>query len=94
MSKNDTGKPKWHLLRGMFGALDCVIRVREYGVHKYGDPDNWLLVEDGERRYVNAAMRHLARVIEGEHADPESGLPHLAHAACSVLFALALERPS
>lgn len=88
--KSDTGKPQWHLLRGMLGALDDVLRVRAYGVEKYGDPDNWLTVTDGHRRYVDAACRHLSRVLDGEHIDPESGLPHLAHAACSVLFALAM----
>lgn len=87
--KSDTGKPQWWLLRGMFAALDYLTFVREYGVKKYKDPDNWQNVEDGERRYVDAAFRHLAKHANGERVDPESGLLHLGHAFCSVGFALA-----
>jgi hypothetical protein len=87
--KSDTGKPQWWLLRGMIPAIDYVMLVREYGVKKYKDPDNWLTVTDGHRRYVDAACRHLSRVVDGESIDPESGLLHLGHAACSALFALA-----
>lgn len=85
-SKHDEGKPDMTLLT-MLPALVAVVRVLEYGAQKYGR-DNWQRVEDGERRYCAAALRHLLAHAYGERLDPESGLPHLAHAACSVLFAL------
>lgn len=34
--------------------------------------------------YYDAAMRHLMQWWEGEDIDPDSGLPHLAHALASV----------
>jgi Domain of unknown function (DUF5664) len=87
--KHDSGKPQWHLLRGMFQAVDEVMRVRAFGVEKYKDPDNWLNVEDGERRYTEAAIRHFTAALDGKERDEESGLLHLAHGSCSALFALA-----
>lgn len=39
-----------------------------------------------------AAMRHLAARAEGVLVDEESGLPHLAHAVCSLLFAMHFDR--
>jgi hypothetical protein len=38
-----------------------------------------------------AALRHLIRWWRGEKIDPDSGLPHLAHAACSIFFLLEKE---
>lgn len=83
--KDDAGKARWRLFP--WTAAKIVLNVLEHGAKKYGE-DNWKLVQDGERRYVDAAMRHLVAHISGEEMDEESGLPHLAHAACSVLFAI------
>lgn len=86
--KDDTGKHLWTLFpwRGAILALGVI----EYGARKYS-PSNWVRVlqaEDGENRYVNAAQRHLVAHMTGERLDPETGLPHLAHAVCSLLFIL------
>jgi hypothetical protein len=43
-------------------------------------------------RLLAAAMRHLSAWALGQHSDPESGLPHLAHASCCVLMLLALTK--
>lgn len=90
--KNDSGKPKMSMLfsKALKPAIISVIRVLEYGAVKYPGEDNWAKVEDGVNRYRDAALRHLSDHCTGARTD-ESGLPHLAHAACSVLFALALE---
>ena len=85
--KDDAGKGRPSLLP--WDALNYVVGVLEFGARKYA-PDAWRGVPDGERRYLDAAMRHLVSHLLGEKTDDESGLPHLAHCACSVLFALAL----
>ena len=87
--KDDAGKVDLSLLP--FAALEGVARVLEFGAAKYA-PHAWRHVEDGHHRYVNAALRHLHAHAKGELNDPETGLPHLAHAACSILFALELPR--
>jgi hypothetical protein len=86
--KDDAGKDPWDLLPTH--ALRCVVRVLAFGARKYA-PDAWRHVPDARRRYYAAALRHVTSWWEGEHADPESGEPHLAHAACCLLFLLALE---
>jgi hypothetical protein len=48
--------------------------------------DNWRKVDQLERRYMGAAMRHLNAFRQGETLDAESGLHHLAHAMCCLAF--------
>lgn len=80
--KYDEGKTLWHLLP-IEGAED-MLKVMEYGAKKYGDY-NWYLGMDWHRLF-NAGIRHLTAWWRGEEKDPESGLPHLAHASCCVLM--------
>lgn len=87
--KDDAGKPRWSLIPDR--AMEDVVKVLTYGARKYGD-DNWREVEDGPRRYYDAAMRHVVAHRQGIRLDDESGLPHLAHAVASLLFIMALER--
>lgn len=85
--KDDTGKPQMRLLP--WAALVEVARVMTWAVVHKPNPypvDNWKGVE--AQRYEDAALRHLSAHLEGERNDPESGLSHLAHAACCVLFLL------
>lgn len=86
--KRDGGKPRWDLLP--YDALGPVVDVLTFGASKY-DPWNWLHVADANDRYFSALQRHLVAWKLGERLDPESGLPHLAHAGCCLLFLLALE---
>lgn len=81
--KYDGAKPRFSLLP--LGPLGDVVSVLEYGARKYAE-DNWQKVSNPRTRYFDAAMRHLLAWRGGERLDPESGLPHLAHAACSLLF--------
>lgn len=85
--KNDQGKVRWSTLP--HDALVEVIHVLEYGAQRYGE-NNWCLVENARRRYFDAALRHLWAWYGGQDKDEESGRYHLAHAACCVLFLLAL----
>lgn len=87
--KADDGKPRWDLLP--MAQVGHVVDVLTFGARKYV-PDAWKVVPGGQSRYYAAAMRHLAAWHSGEAADPESGLPHLAHAACCILYLLWFER--
>lgn len=81
--KFDDGKTQYHLMP--VTALETVNRVLMHGAQKYGD-GNWRNVENAEQRYFNAAMRHMQAWLNNEETDPESGLPHLAYAVCSLMF--------
>ena len=85
--KSDAGKPDPSLLPPR--ALLAVSRVLSKGAEKYGR-DNWHKV-DVRSRYVGALLRHVLAWMGGQDKDPDSGEPHLAHAACCVLFLLELE---
>ena len=87
-AKADAGKPilTWVPMQIVWDIAD----VRRYGNEKYGSPDNWKTVEP--ERHFEAFLRHVVKAWDGDHmtVDPESGLLHLAHAACDLAFFLAL----
>jgi hypothetical protein len=89
--KYDQGKPRWALLP--WREVTDIVRVLTWGCTPIGQggkgypPDNWKRVDDGRRRYFEAAVRHITDWHQGERLDPQSKLPHLAHAACCLLFA-------
>ncbi|WP_264041499.1 dATP/dGTP diphosphohydrolase domain-containing protein [Pectobacterium carotovorum] len=82
-SKNDAGKWRFSLLP--LSAIISVIAVLEFGAQKYA-VDNWKSVPDARQRYFDASIRHITAWWQGEQIDSESGLPHLAHAVCCLLF--------
>lgn len=87
MPKHDAGKLRFSLLP--WDCVTLVVRVLEFGASKYGANNYQKLDNDTSRiRYRDAAFRHLVLWQQGEWLDEESGLPHAAHAACSVLIAL------
>jgi len=81
--KYDSGKLNWSLMP--FGALQEVVKVLEFGSKKYA-PNNWQYVDNADERYWNAAMRHLIAYKTESETDSETGLSHLAHAICCMLF--------
>lgn len=83
-AKADKGKLELSLVNPEL--VKAVAEVRMYGTEKYGDSENWRKVEP--KRYVDALYRHLLAYIEGNEADEESGLSHLAHMACNISFLL------
>ena len=83
--KHDTGKARFSLIP--LPALQEVMKVLEHGAEKY-EVDNWKRIDDFENRYYDAIFRHLFAYKNGEVLDKESGINHLAHAACGVLFLL------
>lgn len=86
-AKADAGKPRPTLVP--VSLIEAVASIREYGVAKYHDPDNWKKVEP--QRYKDAAYRHWLAYLKGEKLDPESGLPHLHHCACNLAFLIEME---
>jgi hypothetical protein len=82
-AKSDEGKARLSLVPS--GIIYAVARIREYGVKKYHDPENWKKVEP--ERYRDAMYRHmLAYIDDPKGVDEESGLPHLWHLACNAAF--------
>ena len=79
--KFDGEKPDYSLVP--FAALDEVVKVLTYGAKKY-DRFNWEKVE--RHRYEAAALRHISAYMQGEKYDPETGINHMAHAVCSLMF--------
>lgn len=89
--KYDGGKPRMDLLlSGCPNALEQVSAILTFGAQKYA-AHSWQTVSQGEERYLAALLRHLTAHGKGEVNDLESGMSHLAHAACNALFILELE---
>lgn len=82
--KQDAGKPKLSLCP--LGIIEEISRVREFGNKKY-PLDSWKQVDPG--RYLDAALRHLYACADQHDLTSraeDSGLLHLAHAACNIAF--------
>jgi hypothetical protein len=87
--KYDNDKPQWSLMQ--WGALTEVVDVLTYGAKKYA-PDNWKKVPNARQRYIDAGFRHFTAYAGGEKHDSETGMSHLAHAMCCMLFLLAFDK--
>lgn len=61
--------------------------ILTFGAKKY-KPNNWQTLSDPQNRYYSAAMRHLLAWRAGELKDKESGISHILHAACNLMFML------
>lgn len=84
-AKLDAGKLKTSFaISQFFKALGEVNRVSSYGAGKY-TRNGWREVQEGESRYMEALLRHLAAHCNGEYLDEESGLTHVAHMAWNAL---------
>jgi hypothetical protein len=65
-----------------------IARVMGHGAEKYGI-GNWQTAAWDDRarlEYESAMLRHLYADAIGEPTDPDSGLPHKAHAAASAMI--------
>jgi hypothetical protein len=71
-------------------AMNQTAAVLKFGAQKYA-AHNWR-AGFAWSRPLAAAMRHLTAFNDGEDRDPESGLSHLAHAACCIMFLLEFEK--
>lgn len=80
--KDKQHKPPIHLI--LWKPLRWLIKIRIYGSKKYPDAENYKKVDYLD--WYDACMRHLIAWAEGERLDPESGLPHTAHALCNLCY--------
>lgn len=62
-------------------ALEQLVRVYTHGAAKYSDVNYLKGGGMSYRRILAALMRHVEAFRAGETDDPDSGLPHMAHAA-------------
>jgi hypothetical protein len=81
--KFDHEKPPLSLISSIW--INGVGQVLAFGCKKYG-AHNW---RNGLElsRLLSAALRHIFAFIGGEDLDPETGLNHLDHASCCLMFA-------
>jgi len=86
--KFDVDKLPLHLLSTE--AMNQTAAVLKFGAQKYAE-HNWRKGFAWSRP-LSAAMRHITAFNDGEDCDPESGLSHLAHAACCIMFLLEFEK--
>lgn len=86
--KQDGGKPRLDLIAPEF--LFGTAEVLRFGADKYAER-NW---EKGMSwgRCFGAMMRHMWAWWSGEATDKETGLSHLWHAACCLMFLIAYEQ--
>jgi hypothetical protein len=84
--KHDSGKLRLDLIHPAF--MEQLGQAMTYGANKYSD-DNYLTGEGLTYRRLYASLqRHLLAWYARKDIDPESGLPHLAHAAGALLMLL------
>ncbi len=88
--KFDNGKTRYDLYP--LDAYEGCTKVLTFGAQKY-TPNGWKSVPDAKNRYYAALVRHLnAQKIYTDNGgiglalDEESGLPHLDHAQCCLVF--------
>ena len=87
--KFDDAKPLMSLLSPWF--TEDIAKVLTIGAKKYA-VDNWKIVPNARQRYSDALLRHINAYLKGEQNDPETGLPHLCHAACNLMFLYEFDR--
>lgn len=80
--KFDQDKVMMELVRPEF--TEGVAKVLTFGAKKYA-ANNWMKGLT-YTRIIGAMKRHLAEIEKGVFYDPESGLPHIDHVGCCVMF--------
>ena len=85
--KFDQDKTEYHYLSPI--ALEKLSQVLTFGAKKY-EAHNW---RKGFKwsRLISACFRHLYAWMSGDTYDKETGLSHLAHAMCCLMFLLEFE---
>lgn len=84
LKKFDKGKNMLQLIDPMW--IEDLGKVLTMGALKYGI-ENWKNIDNESRpKVIGAILRHIIAYLKGDVVDKESGLPHLAHAQCNMMF--------
>jgi Domain of unknown function (DUF5664) len=75
-----TTKRRYELIEPEFLAV--LADVMTWGLTKY-PKDNWKHVD---LNHMGSILRHIEAHRNGQILDPESGLPHLAHATARIMM--------
>lgn len=71
--------------------IEEVAKVFTFGAKKYS-PNNWKgFTKEQQDEILGSLLRHILEYQKGNKLDSESGLHHLAHAACNISFILYFE---
>jgi hypothetical protein len=82
--KHDSGKAPLDLIP--YEAQVAIAKVLDFGARKYAR-GNWTNGIEYSR-LIAAAQRHIGLYNSGQDLDEESGLNHIAHAGCCLMFLL------
>jgi len=82
--KYDDGKIRLDLISTL--AEEEIARVLTFGAKKYS-AHNWRLGLPWSK-LLRAARGHINSFMRGEDLDDETGIVHLAHAGCCIMFLL------
>lgn len=80
--KKDGGKRRVDLLdpAWLLGTADVLeFGANKYAAHKWAEGMDW-------SRVYGALLRHMLAWWSGEEIDPETGLSHMYHASCCIMF--------
>jgi len=66
-------------------AFEDMAKVLDYGAKKYSK-DNWKKGYVNKFSAIDSLYRHLREIIIGEAFDEESGLSHMGHIMCNIMF--------
>lgn len=93
-AKHDQGKLLFSCFtQGLAPVIKGVVAVLTYGAQKY-KRDSWQHVPNARQRYLEAFERHMNEINLGQQYDLESGLPHIFHAICNLMFVAWFDIPS
>tara|TARA_R110000787_G_scaffold211213_1_gene320923 strand:+ start:201 stop:548 length:348 start_codon:yes stop_codon:yes gene_type:complete len=87
-ARHNEGKPELSQLLHFKEGLEALAEHCAVGRSKYPDVDgvpNWILGGKPDQEYLDAAVRHLAAIVQGEEVDPETGTLHAAAVAWNML---------
>ncbi|KKL22601.1 hypothetical protein LCGC14_2433840, partial [marine sediment metagenome] len=67
-------------------AIEEVVQVLDFGAKKYS-PNGWRNIKEEDLpKLLGAALRHIFAYMRGEEVDKQTGVTHIAHATCDLLF--------
>jgi len=83
-AKADDNKNRLELIQPEF--ILGLGEVLTFGAKKYA-PNNWMKAKPKDiERIKGATLRHQLAYMSGEKKDPETGISHLHHISCNLMF--------